>query len=57
MRGQLRLRFGEARWDRRDPGLGLQLGPIECDELGELGEVERALDPVYLRLVRTEAAL
>ncbi len=35
----------------------LQLGAVEVSELEQLGEVERALDAVDLRLVRLEAAL
>ena len=35
----------------------LQLGPVDGRELEELGQVERALDAVDLRLVRLEAAL
>ena len=41
----------------RDPRLGLQVRPVERCELQELGEVERALDAVDLRLVGAEAAL
>ena len=55
--GCVALRGCEPRRDRRDPRLELQLGPVERCELEELGEVERALDAIDLRLVGTESAL
>ena len=51
------LRAREPRRNRRYPRLILQLGAVERCELEELGEVERALDAIDLRLVRSEAAL
>ena len=51
------LRSREARRDRRDPGLELQLRPVEADELPQLGQVEGALDAIDLRFVRAQTLL
>ena len=55
--GCVALRRCEPRRDRRDPRLELELGPVERCEFEELGQVERALDAIDLRLVGTESAL
>ncbi len=52
---RLGLGGGEARRNRRYPGLVLQVRAVEGHQLLELGEVERALDAVDLRLVGAQA--
>jgi hypothetical protein len=51
------LRWGEAWGNRRNPGLDLELWPVDRCQLEQLGEVEWALDTVDLRFVGAEAAL
>src|SRR5207245_298857 len=50
-------RRGEARMHDRIPRLVLEVGPIEPDELLELGEIEQALDQVDLVSARVQASL
>ncbi len=49
-----RLSPGETRRHHRDVRLFLQIRPVERGELHQLGEVERALDPVHLGRVGAE---
>src|ERR1700675_3460272 len=50
-------RRGEPRLHNRKTRLVLEVGPIEADELLELGEIEQALDQVDLIPARVQPSL
>lgn len=55
-RGRIRLRLAEPRWHHRAPRLVLEIRAVERSELHQLGEVERAVDPVDLPVLCIDAS-